>query len=98
MNSHTLIRPVSQGMQDWFVLEQMQQIMRQHLQAGLIACSEVSRDLSALDPDQVMVDLRVAFDPHEKDIRDNFSNAFFHAFGKLKESGCEPLISSRAAE
>jgi len=95
----SLIRPVSQGLQDWFVLDEMKDCLRRHLNAGLLECSAVAaRDLGALDADAVMADLRRAFDPESRasPIQDAFADAFFAPYARLKESGCAPL-TPRAA-
>ncbi len=90
----SLIRPVSQGLQDWFVLDEMRDCLRRHLNAGLLECAAIAaRDLGALDADAVMADLRRAFDPEDatSPIQDAFADAFCAPYARLKESGCTPL-------
>lgn len=83
---------------DWFTIASMKDALRRHIEAGLLECSAMSRDLVELDPDQVVVDLRDQFDPliETSAVQDLFSDAFFSAARHLHENKVgEPLTSRK---
>ena len=90
-------RPTSAD--DWYVLEDMKAALRRYLNAALIECAGLSRDLTgdAVDPDQLMTDLRASFDPSlaESAIQDAFADAFHAAQDALKNAGCEPITTRK---
>lgn len=85
---------------DWFVLEDMKQALTRHLQAALIECAALSRDLTgvAVDPDQLLVDVRHQFDPDSavSPIQDAFADAFFKHVSALKDASAEPITSRKS--
>jgi hypothetical protein len=87
------LRPNS--LQDFFVLADMKAALRRHLNAALIECAHHARDLSTLDADDVMKNLRAQFDPEDAGaaIQDRFTDAFHGALSPLKDAGAEPLAS-----
>lgn len=96
MNVHPIFAPILKSIApkaDWYVLEDMRGAITRHLNAALIECSAMSQDLSVVDPDQLMVDIRAAFDPllETATVQDCFSDAFHAAVCKLKDAGLEPI-------
>lgn len=83
-------RPVSQAISDHATLDEMRDCIRRHLSAALLECSALSRDLTILDPDAVMRDVRKQFDGLDEasPIQDGFTDAFNDSRAKL---GVEPL-------
>ena len=84
---------------DCYVLLDMKACLRRHLDAGLIECAALSRDLAQLDPDSIMAALRGQFDPQAPaaPIQDCFSDGFYKAIDEIKDKGGEP-IGARGTE
>jgi len=82
---------------DYFILGDMKAALRRHLNAALIECAALSRELTQVDPDGVMIDLRAEFDPHEETapIQDIFTDGFHTALDIVKECGGEPLAARK---
>jgi len=85
------------GRGDWAALDAMRDALRRHLTAALVECATISRDLTVVDADQLMTDLRMAFDPHvaNANIQDAFSDAFGNAYSTLMDAGLEPITSRK---
>lgn len=85
----------SKGREDWFVLDDMRAALTRHLNAAIIECSAMARDLSGdvVDPDQLMTDLRHMFDPYgdHSHIQDLFSDTFHRAYSAVSDNRGEPL-------
>ncbi len=58
----------------------------------------LARDLSRIDPDDVMTALRAEFDPGivNAPIQDCFSDGFFYALNLIRDQGCAPISAHRA--
>lgn len=84
---------------DYFVIAEMKDVLRGHLNGALLACAALAHDLETIDPDKVMDDLRREFDPtlSAAPIQDCFSDGFHKAFGTLRDHGGEPLAAHRDA-
>lgn len=98
-------KPQARQAEDWFTVDDMKACLRRHLGAALIECAALSRELTQLDGDRIMSDLRMQFDPLASDavIQDCFSDGFGPALAYLRDSGNEPLavraeLPSGAAE
>jgi hypothetical protein len=80
--------------QDWYVLREMQAALRESLNAGLLKCHDLSRQLNLVDPDDLMVEVHCAFDPlQESAIQDCFSDAFHSAKAQIQNAGGEPIFA-----
>lgn len=83
--------------QDWYVLREMKAAIRDGLNAGLLKCQDLARDLTIVDPDELMVQLRCAFDPlQESAVQDLFSDAFHRASADVMNAGGEPVSARQA--
>lgn len=77
---------------DWYVIREMKSILCNSLHEGLAKCSGLSRELTLLDADEVMAEVRAMFDPLDhSSIQDCFEDAFYKAEGDLKDAGGEPI-------
>lgn len=82
---------------DWFTVDEFRAVMRKHLNAALAEIGAQARDLTHIDPDQFMVDLRSEFDPEDANsrIQDCFADAFHAAQAALRDKRGEPLSSKK---
>lgn len=89
----TLARVRPNASDDWACLDEMKHRIRQHLSAALLECSAIARDLTVVDADQLLVDLRHNFDPNlaMSPIQDAFADGFYTSLTALKDAGAEPI-------
>jgi hypothetical protein len=82
---------------DDLILTDMKTCLRRHLNAALIECAALSRELGAVDADGAMADLRAAFDPHDARaaIQDCFSDGFHTALAVVQDGGGEVFAVRR---
>ena len=75
------------------VIKQMKQAMTNHLQAGILECMALSRDLATVDSDQLVTDIQAEFCPHTEisRIQDCFADAFHSAESKVSDVTLEQI-------
>lgn len=84
---------LSESIADYCILREMSESIRAHLNAALLECSALSRDLATLDPDAVRAALAAQFGP-EGTVQDCFADAFHDGRCKLADAGAEPLTAT----
>jgi len=80
---------------DYFILDEMKTALRRHLSAALIECAALARDLTLIDADDAMRNVRAEFDAdaHDAPVQDCFSNAFGKMTDAVRDAGGEPLAA-----
>lgn len=93
----TLTRVQPTASDDWAALDAMRDVIRQGLIESLKKCDEMARDLVVVNGDQLLVDLRAAFDPALEmgSIQDAFSDGFFTARRRLQDCGADTSLRAK---
>lgn len=91
----THLRRETKAKTDFFVLEDMKAALARHLNAALLECSAIANDLSVVDADQIMTDLRAEFDPYNETapIQDCFTDGFYAHECNVIDVGGEPITN-----